>query len=355
MNTALIRWTIVLAAVLLAGCKQSSPDASPAPVALVESQAVAKRTLKETISAYGTTEFATADATTLTVQVESQVAQILVTSGSSVQRGQVLLRLVPSATTRLDLGKAKLDADAAVRERDRVARLRADGLVTEGELRAATNAAASAVALRNSLGARTGPAAQLTLRATRDGIVDALSVQPGDVLAAGAVAARIAPSDSLQVRLGVEPHEAQRVAAGQFVQVESLAPQGMPVAAVISGVDRRIDPQSRMIAALVRLPTHTGLLPGAALHAEIVVAEHKDVLAAPRTAVLYAGEQAYLYVVSENKAQRRDVSLGIRDGDWLEVTAGLKGGEALVTSGNSVLVDGMAVRTASAAGADDRK
>ncbi len=209
---------LTLSALLaISGCSGTATEAPTAPVALVELQPATLQTLKDTLSAYGTTEFANADASTLTVQVESQVAKLLVTSGAEVKRGQALLLLIPSATTRLDVGKARRDADAAATERERMKRLRSEGLATESDLQMAVNAASSAAALRDSLGLRVGQAAQLTLRAPRDGIVDTLSVQPGDVLAPGTVAARIASPDSLQVRLGVEPQDSARVAAGQAV------------------------------------------------------------------------------------------------------------------------------------------
>ncbi len=116
--------------------------------------------------------------------------------------------------------------------------------------------------------------------------------------------------------------------------------------AVVSGVDRRIDAQNRMIAAMVRVPNRSGLLPGAAVRADIVVALRKAVLTVPSEALLYTGEQAYVFVAAERKAQHRDVKIGVRDGDKVEIIDGLKANEIVVVAGNSVLEDGMALRTA---------
>ena len=65
----------------------------------------------------------------------------------------------------------------------------------------------------------------------------------------------------------------------------------------------------------------------------------------PRAALLYSGEQVYLFIADGKKAQRRDVKTGVRDGDAVEITDGLKTGESVIVSGNSVLEDGMAIRT----------
>ena len=349
ITIALILTTVTLS---VAGCggRDSGSDGPPAkPVALVEAQPALRQTLRETLRVYGTTEFSTADAVTVAVQVESQVSQLLVTVGDEVKRGQALLRLVPSPLTQLELGKARRDADLTAAERDRMGRLRRAGLATESDLLTAANAAATAAAMRDSLGARVGPAELLTVRASRDGVVDVLTVQSGEVLAPGAVVLRIAAPDALQVRLGIEPQDANRVAAGQTVHLAPLAPEAVTVEAVVSSTDHRIDPLTRLTAALVHLPPRSGLLPGAVLRAEIVVAQHPDVVTAPRSALLYAGEQAYLFVADGDHAQRRGIKIGVRDGEVVEILTGLADGEALIVAGNAVLEDGMLIRTQPAA------
>ena len=43
----------------------------------------------------------------------------------------------------------------------------------------------------------------------------------------------------------------------------------------------------------------------------------------PRAALLYSGEQAYVFIADRKKAKRRDVKTGVRDGDAVEITDGL--------------------------------
>jgi RND family efflux transporter MFP subunit len=343
MSTRAQSLPLLTATLCIVGCGTPAPPAPP--VALVELQSAVTRTMSESLSAYGTTEFAAADAADVAVQVESQVTALLVTSGSEVKAGQPLLRLAPSAATRLDYEKARRDAEVAVAERERQQRLRSAGLATEADLQSAVSAAASAVATRDSLEARVGPGEVRTLRAPRAGIVDTLTVQPGEVLAPGAIAVRVAAPDALQVRLGVEPKDAGRIAVGQQVRVAALTPGAPSVQAQVSGVDRRVDPLTRLIAALVRLPRGSGFLPGQALRAEIIVAQRSGTLAVPRAALLYSGEHPYLFVADHSKALRRDVTTGVRDGDEVEISAGLRPGEQVIVSGNSVLEHGMAIRT----------
>lgn len=337
----------LLSAAGVIGCSGAPPPEAPpgAPMALVETAAASRRTLDETLRAYGTTEFNAASAETLTVQAEMQITTLLVTAGSEVKRGQVLLRLAPSRMTALELDRARRDADLAMAERERARRLRRDGLATESELLAATNAANTAIAMRDSLSARIGPDGLQTLRASREGVVESLAVQPGDVLLPGSVAVRIAAPDALQVRLGVEPDDAGRVAIGQTVRLVPLKRGASEVRAAISGIDRRVDAQTRLISALVRLPPRSGLLPGEVLQAEILIATHPHVVTVPRAALLYAGAQPYLFVAEGAKAQRREVKIGVLDGDAVEIVTGVRAGELAIVAGNAVLEDGLGIRT----------
>lgn len=337
-------WAALLLPLVLGAC--GGPETQPPePAALVSTQAAATRRMQEVLEAYGTVEFALARAATLSVQVESRVRELLVVSGAEVRRGQPLLILVPSPATQLELDKARRDAGLAAYESARLQRLRGDGLATEAEVQSAVTAAATAEALRDSLAQRAGPGGLRTLVSPRDGIVDALTARPGDVLAVGAVAARVAAADALQVHLGIEPEDLPQVAIGQSVQLAALSPGAPTMTAKIDALDRRVDPQTRLAAALVNLPPEQTLLPGATLRAWITVATHPDAVVVPRAALLYAAEKPYLFVVEAGKARRREVQLGFQDGAWAEIAAGTHVGELVVVLGNAALEDGMAVRT----------
>ncbi len=67
----------------------------------------------------------------------------------------------------------------------------------------------------------------------------------------------------------------------------------------------------------------------------------------PRSAVLSARGQAYLFVVRDGHAVRHDVRTGLRSADdRVEVIGDIKPGDPVVSTGNYQLSDGMAVREA---------
>jgi RND family efflux transporter MFP subunit len=327
----------------LSGCKNAADEAEPAPTATVEVQPATEHSIEDALIAYGTVEFVQAHTRALTVQVESQVAERFVLPGTLVKAGQPLIRLVPSAMSRLDVDKATRDASVAEAEAQRVGRLHAQGLATDSDLRTAKAASDSAIQLRDSLNSRIG-ASGLTLRAPIAGSVDTFTAQPGDVIAPGTLLMRIADPKALFARIGLEPEDAVRVRSGQAVTLAALTTRAQIAAGKVTEVDARVDPQTRLAAVVVQPESTTNLVPGSAVRARIVLGTHEKALTVPRAAVLYTNEQPYLFISDEKKAHRRPVKVGLTDDTQVEILSGLKQGELVVVGGNYELEDGMAVQ-----------
>ena len=330
---------------LLVGCKGASDEAEPAPTAVVEIQPAARHSMDEVLVAYGAVDFAPAHTRALTVQVESQVAERFVLPGTHVKAGQALMRLVPSAATHLDVDKASRDAAVAEADAQRQARLRAQGLATDSDLRTAKAAADTAVALRDSLNSRIGVHG-VTLQAPIDGVVDTFTAQPGDVIVPGTPVIRIADPKALYVRVGLEPEDAVRVKDGQAVTISTLSSAAISVAGRISEVDARVDATSRLAGAVAQPEANSQLVPGSAVRARIVLNTHADAVTVPRSAVLYEDEQPFVYVADQGKAHRKPVKLGLIDDTQAQITQGVNVGESVISGGNYELEDGMAVQLA---------
>jgi RND family efflux transporter MFP subunit len=336
----------LLAAVLatLFGCGSGKEAEPPPPSAEVTTVAADVREIRGTVAGYGSVEFDPARAEALVVQVESQVVEVLVAAGAAVRRGDGLVRLRASAATQLEVDKAVREASAAAVEQAREARLRDAGLATESEAAAAASAAGTANQLRDSLMARTGGGREYVLKTPRDGVVDTLTAQPGDVIATGAIVTRIGDARALQARIGLEPNDASRVRAGAIASVGLLGGSGHRIEGKVVAVQRRIDKDTGLAAALVSLPEGGDLIPGVPVGGKIVVSTRPAAIVVPRAALIYDGPDAAVFVVEASHARRRVVHVGVVDDEGVEILDGLKQGEHVVTVGNHELEDGMAVR-----------
>ena len=65
---------------------------------------------------------------------------------------------------------------------------------------------------------------------------------------------------------------------------------------------------------------------------------------APRAAVIQDGGEPYVFAVnSDNSVERRTVTTGLFDNNRIEILAGLKPDDVVVTAGQPSLVDGAMV------------
>lgn len=90
-------------------------------------------------------------------------------------------------------------------------------------------------------------------------------------------------------------------------------------------------------AAFRHLPA--GLRLGSSASVEVQVADHTGVLILPRAAFLSTGGEALAYVLSGDRAERREVSFGAQNDTQVEVVSGLQAGERVITSSYEAFKD----------------
>jgi RND family efflux transporter MFP subunit len=109
-------------------------------------------------------------------------------------------------------------------------------------------------------------------------------------------------------------------------------------ARTVPGVVRRIVPQADSMGAMIVWiegpQIDQQLRPGQTVAGAVVVEVRPSSLAVPESAVLYdAWDQPYLFVEVQGRHERRDVLLGLTENGWVEILAGLREGEPVVTQG----------------------
>ena len=306
----------LILAVLLSGCAPHNGEEEAKPVALVTTAPITRGVMSDTVEAFGSAVFSPAGERGLTAPVEALVASVQAGPGSLVKAGDPVVTLMPSAGTRLELDKVSNEAQSASAAYARAQRLRETGLDSDAEVETARGAAASAASTLRGLTARTGAA--LVLRAPIAGVVEAVAFSPGDLVAAGANAAKVGDVRDLRVRLGLEARYAAMVRSGAKVRLAPVAGGPERIGAVID-VDPRIDAQTRLASVTVRAQADAGFSPGEPLRGLIVLGERGAAIITPRAALLYDRDRPYVFVAAGGTAHRREVMLGGHDGDRVEI------------------------------------
>jgi membrane fusion protein, multidrug efflux system len=328
----------------LSACSPSVPETVTEPVALVTTARAVRGDMSDIVTGFGTVEFDPASLHILNAEIEARVLDHNVRPGDRITQGQVVLRLGPSTAASVEIVRARREANAAEAIAERTKRLRADGLASDADIEAALSAARNRTALAVSLEARVSLMREL--RSPIDGIVDAILVKPGDLVVPGAIMVRLASPGAIQVRIGIEIEDAARLRSGAVVLLWPLDDRGIEIHAVIRIIDTRIDPSTRMAAALVTIPPGAGVLPGEAVRAGIIADNKSGVIIAPRQSVFSDETGEYVYVVDNNVAVLHRVRTGLTSADETEIISGVEVGSILIVEGAGILSDGMKVRTA---------
>ncbi len=327
---------------MLAAC--STPPAAetaPDPVATVHTAVAVTGTTARAMTLYGSADAGPGAERALAVEVEARLARIVAPTGTAVPAGAVVAVLEPTPTTRLDAARATADAAAAERALGRAQRLRADGLMSDADVETARTTAAVAAATVTASGAR---AATLTLRAPVAGTVQALTAQPGDVIAAGTAVATLGSGGAVRGRFGIDPSVAVQVRVGTPLPI--TLPGGSAVTGVVAGVDPAVDPTTRQASIFARLPAATRIGVGETLRATLPLGSAATGVVVPYAALLDDGGRSYVFIVTGGVAHARTVTPGSSSGDRIAIKQGVTAGERVVVTGGTALQDGMKVRDA---------
>ena len=357
---------VAVALVTLAGsCKKGSapsPSAKGGPGSRsrvmfpVEVASVETRTMVYSVSAVGSVD--AFEKVQVTARVAGVVDRVLFAEGNMVAVNKVLVEIEPeryrlaveSAQASYEKAlAAKADAEAGLKRRESVI-TQTPGLIPGEEvetwrtkvLLAASDVAQTKAALDQ---------AKLNLhdayvRAPFSGILQTRTVQTGQYVQVGNVLATLVRRDPLLLRFQVPERDAAQMHPGLKAAFK-MRDDDREYSAQIVHVGAAADETTRMVAvtAEVRDEKAAALRPGAFAEITVPVSSPRENPVVPQTAIRPSDRGFIAYVVQNDTAVERVLTVGMRTADGqAEVLAGLKAGEILVVRGGEALRDGAPVR-----------
>lgn len=174
-----------------------------------------------------------------------------------------------------------------------------------------------------------------------NGIVIEKAVTQGEVVNPEKMLFMVADLSTLWVLIDVYEKDMSRLKVGAGVKVSVTAFPGKTFKGKISYISAVMDEKTRTEKARVTIDNASGLLkPGmfATVIAEATSGGTERLIAVPEEAVQIEGTLRYVFVqIAPDKFKRRDVETGRTLGKNLEITAGLKEGEAIAVKGGFTL------------------
>ena len=193
---------------------------------------------------------------------------------------------------------------------------------------------------RTARGQEGGGGARMKISSPISGSIVSVEVTTGALVAEGAPLLRVVDLDRLWLELRVPESELAlaRQATGVWFELDGnervYSLRGPPLS-----VGARVDASTRTIPLVFSLPDELAGFPvGLYARGHVRHGELRDALAIPRSAVLNEGPASVVFVrEAAEHFERRVVELGIRDGEFVEVRAGLHDGESVVSDGAYLL------------------
>ena len=272
--------------------------------------------------------------------------------GQVVRQGQRLAGLVPKAGSDLSLGTVQLDFERARLRQEqtssnltrlkglldqeavpkrRVEEAAREAALAEAELKVAQSRRDEATLGKGGLA--------LSLTAPVSGVVSAVNGGPGIQVPEGQLLFHIV--DTRRLRLEVQVPEAQAGRLGQVASVWFEVPGAAPFllepgkGTRFLGVGGAIQPDRRTVPFLVEFANPAGALKvGHTGKAFVRVGSPTPGLAIPASALQDEDGLSVVYVqAGGERFLRRTVQVGARDGEWVQIIAGVEPGERVVSLG----------------------
>jgi RND family efflux transporter MFP subunit len=324
----------------------------------VRTATVEVKDLKETLSLTGTLD---PRAEVIVVpEVSARLEQVLKNEGDRVSRGQ-LVAVLDAADFELarDRAKANLDVAEANRAHARAEKDRADNLLKTGGITDKDHLAAQVAVqvaeaghaqARSELAIAERQLGRSQIVAPIGGRIAKRQADAGTMVTAGTPLYTIVDDSVFEFRSAVASGDFGKVKVGEEVTVSVDALPGFSTQGEVNRIAPQVDPRSRSFEVIIRVPGRPQLVSGLFARAEVKVRDVPGSLTVPPSALLRDGSdpsKAQTYVVVSNKAERRDVTVGVEVPDAIQVTSGLKAGETVVVDPPSALGPGAQVQTGS--------
>ena len=277
----------------------------------------------------------------ISAQTGGRVARVEADVNDRVAAGAVLLRLTGvEQKSGLDAAQAQLkSAEAVLAEAEsrhrRAADLVARQLLSKADYDIARATRDTALAARDGARAGVQQAAQAVdytvVRAPYAGIVSTRRVEPGEAVvpgqplfafyAPGALRVAVQVPQSVAAALRRAPHAVLQTANGVVIDGGTVT------------VYPSADPQSHSVTVRVALPAQLQAAPepGSTVKVRFPgLAEGPALHRVPAATLVQRGEVSAVYVMAGNRPSLRQLRLGERQGDTVEVIAGLSAGDRVV-------------------------
>jgi multidrug efflux pump subunit AcrA (membrane-fusion protein) len=385
---------IVTLAAAIGGCSNSTPRAETTarerPAKAIDTRTVKRESVNRVVNVSGT--LAAENEVTVSSQAEGVVSRILADLGDRVQSQQALVELDPEklqynldqqkaalarslarygaseggslppldqtpdvkrAAAELNQAKRAFDRASELSKRkllaqqaldDAEATLRTKQAEYDSALQNVKNMAADIDAANAAVKLAQRQLRDASIRAPFDGYVQQRLVSLGELVKAQMPVMKIVRVDPLKVTAEIPEGMVPWVHEGQLVDLQVDAYPTQMFTGKVSRISPTVNQQTRAFPFEALVPNPQGLLkPGTFARVKVTTNHVEQLLTLPYAALQYRYGVNRAFVVTGDSIVGREVKLGDRLGDRIEILGGVAAGDVVAMTDVDNLADGMKV------------
>lgn len=289
----------------------------------------------------------------LRAEVSAVVLAVLKENGDPVRRGDLLVRLDPTAfrdslmSAEASARAAELAYEQAERQYQRMLQLRKEKMISAQQLEDAEIQRNNAKSEREAARARVVTARQqlerTEVRAPFDGLVSDRKVSAGDTAAVGKELMKVIDPTSMRFEGHVSADSIGEVAAGQRVHFRIQGYGDTNLVGTVTRVNPAANAATRQVEVLVRFDDPAQMPRVAGLYAEgRIETRSMEALTIPAASVVREGDDTFAWRLKDGALEKVKLDLGARDprtGHY-PINNGLVEGDAVLRYPGSTLKDG---------------
>lgn len=346
--------SIALLALLgLAACDQPPPP--PEPIRPVRVTTVSPQAY-EGRSTY-TGEVRARYETNMAFRIGGKIVARYVEIGSEVKKGTLLARLDPEDTrlaienARAQLNAAQADHNQAQTDLARYRKLFETKVISQAEIDRRSTQADSAFAklesARSQLRVMQNQQAYTELQADADGVITGISVESGQVVAAGQTVLKLARPEEKEVVFNVAENRLDELRGASAIQLTLWSQPDVQYAGVVREIAPGADPVTRTYAVKVSVQKAPAAMRLGMTASVAIVRRGDDRMVALPLAALYQEKDkpaVWVYDPASETVALRPVQVAAYVERFVLIGDGLKHGEKVVTAGVHKLIPNQKVR-----------
>ena len=182
------------------------------------------------------------------------------------------------------------------------------------------------------------PPPSVDVSSPKGGIVDAVNATIGQAIEPASTLFEISDRSQVNMVARVYEEDLGKVSLGQEARIRTLSYPDKVFKGKVTLIGPALDAVSRTTVVWVRLANPDGILkPNLFAKAAVVLKQNAAALAIANSAIIEANGEKFVFVKQGEQYDRVEITTGLADDEFSEVTDGLVPGDEVVTQGNREL------------------